>query len=122
MKDKEFLKELDLITQENYKKLFNALKDCPVKTYDLKFEVEITEEMKSKYGLDDNFRFFAVLGGYEGPKMEYDYKGIKLDPDCYWLRPDDYHEVSTLQILHECMKQDTYRPDIKFLERGEKEK
>lgn len=30
------------------------------------------------------------------------------------------HEVSTLTILKECIRQDTNKPDIMFLERGEK--
>ena len=54
-----------------------------------------------------------------GVNVKFYFKNIQLQPDCYYIRPDDYHEVTVLEILKQCIEQGTHTPDIKFLERGE---
>jgi len=41
---------------------------------------------------------------------------MKVDPDCHYITPKNYVHPNPLQILKECVKQDTYKPDIKPLE------
>jgi hypothetical protein len=117
-KDKEFFRELNVLVQRDYKLLQKLSKTTSVDIISIRYRVILSEDILNEYGLNKDVEFF-VDATCDGGKMSYHYKNIKVEANCYYLRPDDYYEVSTLRILQECIKQDTYEPDIKFLERGE---
>ena len=48
-------------------------------------------------------------------------QSAEIEPNCQYIRSDKYNEVTTLQIIHEACKQETYKPNIKHLENGENE-
>ena len=117
-KYKEFTEELDVVVQAAYEEVRLALKNCKVKVMSLEYKVILEDNVLAKYKLNKDVGFIVDIN--EG-KMIYTYQGRKLEPKCYYLRPDDYHEVTTLQILQQCVLQDTHKPDIKFLEEGKTE-
>jgi len=116
----EFIKELDVIVQKDYEEIVNKITDCDIRVSSFNFHPHMSLKIKKKYGLNKNIGFMVTASAGSGGKTTYLYKGIIVEPDCYYLRPDDYHKVSTLTMLQEAIKQDTHNPDIKHLESGEK--
>lgn len=117
--DKELFKELDKVVQPAYTKIATALIEIDSRVISFKYEVELEESILKTFGLNKDIRFIVEVKSPRDAETNYYYKGVKLDPIHYHLRPDDYHEVSTLRMLQECIAQDTYRSDIMYLERGE---
>ena len=115
---KEFVKELDIEVHKKYNSIFDIVADTGVTSFT--YLVQLKEEILSKYGLNKDIDFEVVVYPNEA-KIKYLYKMVEMKPDNYWSRPTPYHEVTTLQMLQECIKQDTCTPDIKYLERGESE-
>ena len=116
--EKEFFKQLDLISNKQHKTLNSLLRDLDFEIRTITMDVNLDIETKIKFGLNSDISFSLKMDGNN--KMNYYFKNAEVEPLCYYLRPDDYHEVDTLTILQECIKQDTHKPDIMYLERGEK--
>lgn len=115
MKNKKLFEELEKINQENYKKFIESLNSHDLEILTVTFITKLNNELIEEFELNDDISFSCEITPEKG-KMEYYYKGLKVEPDCYYLRPDNYREVSTLEILQECIKQDTHEPDIKKIE------
>jgi hypothetical protein len=113
-KSESFLIELNSKVKENYKNIFNAIADKSLNIISFEFETILEDDLLKKYNLNNNIRFIV-----DDDKMKYYYKNIEIKPDCYYSRPNDYHEVSILRMLQECIIQDKSDPDIKYLERVE---
>ena len=113
-KSESFLIELNSKVKENYKNIFNAIADKSLNIISFEFETILEDDLLKKYNLNNNIRFIV-----DDDEMKYYYKNIEIKPDCYYSRPNDYHEVSILRMLQECIIQDKSDPDIKYLERGE---
>jgi len=113
-KSESFLIELNSKVKENYKNIFNAIADKLLNIISFEFETILEDDLLKKYNLNNNIRFIV-----DDDKMKYYYKNVEMKPDCYYSRPNDYHEVSILRMLQECIIQDKSDPDIKYLERGE---
>jgi hypothetical protein len=113
-KSDSFLIELNSKVKENYKNIFNAIADKLLNIISFEFETILEDDLLKKYNLNNNIRFIV-----DDDKMKYYYKNVEMKPDCYYSRPNDYHEVSILRMLQECIIQDKSDPDIKYLERGE---
>lgn len=117
-KQKEFESELNEKIKIQVKKLDEFVFDKELKIHNVNFFVEPVDDVLSKYGLNNDISFMADYSP-KGVNVKFYFKNIELKPECYYMRPDDYHEVTVLEILKQCIKQNTYKPDIKFLERGE---
>lgn len=113
-KSETFLIELNSKVKENYKIIFNVIADKSLNIISFEFETILDDETLKKYNLNNNIRFIV-----DDNKMKYYYKNIEIKPDCQYIRCDDYHEVSILRMLQECIIQNKNNPDIKYLERGE---
>lgn len=113
-KTQELIKELDELNQNKWSEIYKALKDV-TDVYSIGFNVYLSEEMLTKFNLNKDI-VFSVKNNNGVGKMKYYYKGIEIEPDCYYLRPDNYTEVTLLEILQECLTQNTYNPNIKHLE------
>lgn len=109
-KTEEFIRQLDEVNQKKWAEIYKALKNV-TDICSIGFNIYPSEEFLSNFGLNADINFSVING-----KVEYYYKGVKVDPICYYIRPDNYNEVSLLEILQECIAQDTYTPDIKKLE------
>ena len=116
----EFIKALDVFVKKDYHQLIDDMKEWKTKLIKFSFIVETDKETKEKFGLNDDISFMVTINN-QGGGVDYLYKGIPIAPKAYYLRPDDYHEVSTLRMIQEAIKQDKHNPDIKYLERGETE-
>lgn len=117
--DKEFIKELDEFAQANYTEISDKLKDTKIHIIDIKHYVNVPEEFLTKYNLISEYPIEFVLNP---PQMLYYYGGLEVKPKCHYIRKKEHHEVSTLRILQECIKQGTNKPDIMYLEDGLREK
>ena len=114
----KFFKEIEKISEEARESILGAITDQEHGVLSVEINIKLSDESVSKFELNDDIMITQLCTPGE-VKTKYYYKGIDVNPDCYYLRPDDYHSVSTLRILQECIAQDTPRPDIKYLERGE---
>jgi len=110
----EFIAHLEEINQKKWAEIHKALKNV-TDIRSIVFSVYPSKELLTKFKLNEDIQFLVTAGNGEG-EMEYYYKGVKIDPECYYIRPDNYSEVSLLEILHECIAQNTHSPDIKKLE------
>ena len=118
--DMNFFNELDTVVKRGWEEVTSHIKECITNVISFEYVANLDKDIKLKYGLNDDIVFVIKIDSIrvEG-ETQYYYKGRKMEPICYYLRPDDYHEVSTLTMLRECIRQDTNKPDIMFLERGE---
>lgn len=113
----EFFKELDIVIREELNKLIQLIEGTKITKFT--FEITLSNDNLKKFKLSEDF-IFLVDSTPTSCEVKYYYKNLPLEPINYYLRPDDYHEVSTLEMLQQCVLQDTHQPDIRFLERGEK--
>jgi hypothetical protein len=113
-KNQEFIQILNNLSNEKWLEIFEALKDV-TGIYSISFSIFPSEEFFKKFNLTSDIHFSVVNNNGEG-KMKYFYKKVTIDPNCYYVRPENYREVSLLEVLTECILQDTHQPDIKHLE------
>jgi hypothetical protein len=118
MNNKLFKEELDKITQEEWHKIHELIVSNCSNVISIRFEIKLPDSILEQFWLNKNLRFI-ITASVGDMVIEFNYKGRKIDPVNYYLRPNEYHEVSMLQILQQCIIQDTHSPDIMFLERGE---
>jgi hypothetical protein len=114
MKGKQFVKELDSISQNQWKNIFNKLKDING-IMGLKILVEPKEilSLLEKYKLDTKIEFILEIESGDG-KMKYYYNGLEIKPDGRYM--DVERDATLLEILTECTIQKKYNPDIKHLQ------
>jgi hypothetical protein len=113
--DKEFFEALEAVNI--YKEVLSHLSKSPIEFLGFECQIDMSTELKESFGLNDSIKFSLKANPYV-QKVKYYYNDIEIKPDCYYLRPKDYHPVSTLRALQECIAQDKYNPDIKYLEDG----
>lgn len=109
-----FIKELDIIIKRDYtEKFFAIIKDGAINSTTLNIFNDDIKKLFKDYNLGEHI---SIKLGVPDCQVSYCYKGCKMEPICYWLRPDNYRNVYIIEMLLECIKQDTHRPDIKHLE------
>ncbi len=108
-----FISDLDNIVKNDYDNIKCSLSD---KVISFEFLVSFDDVFYNKYKLKSDVKFVCNVGNNVPAKMEYYYKGIKVNPDCHYIIPDNYVKVGILKILQECINQDTHSPDIKKFE------
>ncbi len=113
MNDK-FFKTLDTEVRKQWKKIISHLTD-DLHITGFEFEVILSDETLHDFGLNPDIRFL-IKATPRGGETKYHYKGIPIDPQGYYILPDDYREAPTIEILLECIKQDSFKPDIKHLQ------
>jgi hypothetical protein len=111
--NKEFFKEIDKVVQSSWEELQQLAKSIKTQIMSIEFVVELDDIQK--YGLNKDI--LLVVNTYD-KKMKYYYKNLEIEPECYYNRPQKYYEVSTLDILQECIMQDSHTPNIKAMENG----
>jgi len=120
VEQQEFRDMFDNEVQSNWTKIMELIRASTVNVHRYDFSVDIDPDILNKFGLNKDIDFLICVT-ITGGKATYYYKGVEIEPDCYYVRPNDYHEVTTLQMLQEAIRQDTNKPDIKYLENGEKQ-
>ena len=110
----EFINQLDELNKKEWTEIYEALKSV-TDVFSICFNIYPSQDILSKFGLTKDINFSVINNNGYG-KMKYYYKGRKVEPECYYLRPNNYSEVSLLEVLHECIAQNTNTPDIKHLE------
>lgn len=113
--NKEFFKEIDDSVQLSWKELQQLSKSIKTQIMSIEFVVELNDIQKQKYGLNKDI--LLVVNTYD-KKMKYYYKKLEINPECYYNSPKKYYKVFTLDILQECIIQDTHTPNIKPMEDG----
>ncbi len=109
-----FLKELDNISQKQWKIIYGQLKDIN-NILSLKMLVEPLEVLKllEKYNLDPKIEFILEIESGNG-KMKHYYNGLEIKPDGKYIGVE--RDASLLEILTECTLQKKHDPDIKHLQ------
>ena len=111
----DFIKEIDDIIQRDYKeKAIEILNNPCISSMLLNLNNDSIKSVLDKHRLN-NISLKLELNN-PTVRVHYYYCGVEIEPECYWLRPKNYREPSQLEILQECIKQDTFRPNIKHLE------
>jgi hypothetical protein len=103
MNSKQFIKELDNISQSQWKNIFTRLKDIDG-IMGLKILVDPKEvlELLEKYELDKKIEFILKIESGNG-KMKHYYNGLEIKPDGRYM--DVERNASLLEILTECTLQ-----------------
>ncbi len=109
-----FVKELDNISQTQWKTIYTQLKDIN-NILGLKMLVEPLEVLNllEKYNLDPKIEFILEIESGDG-KMKYYYNGQEIKPDGRYVGVE--RDATLLEILTECTLQKKYNPDIKHLQ------
>jgi len=113
-KTQEFTKKLDEISLKKWEEIYEALKGI-TDIQAITFTIFPSKEMLSEFNLTEDFNFMIENKNGHG-KMKYFYKNYQVQPESYYLLPENYREVPLLEMLLECVKQDTHKPDIKHLQ------
>ena len=113
--EEQFKTELDKIILDQYRVAYEKIVNLNIKVLSLKLLIELNSEFLSKYNFDDKLKVIVKMTPDENPQAEFFYNDIKIEPEDYYLRPANYQEISLLRKIQEAYKQDTYKPDIKFL-------
>lgn len=113
---KEYNDELLVCIKNINTGLYNLMKDFKVQFTNISFIIPLNEEFINKYNLNKDFVFIATLNDWNDVDISIYYKGGKLEPVCFYIRPDDWVEPHLLDVFQECIKQDTHTPNIKKLE------
>jgi hypothetical protein len=110
----DFLKELDDISQTQWKTIYEQLKDIN-NIIGLKMLVEPLEVLNllEKYNLDSKIEFILEIESGDG-KMKHYYNGMEIKPDGKYIGVE--RDASLLEILTECTLQNKHDPDIKHLQ------
>jgi hypothetical protein len=114
MNSKQFIKELDSISQSQWKNIFTRLKDIDG-VMGLKILVDPKEvlELLEKYNLDKKIEFILKIESGNG-KMKHYYNGLEIKPDGRYMGVE--RNASLLEILTECTLQKKHNPDISHLQ------
>lgn len=115
--DGEFVSDLNKIVLDEYSKIRELINNDWGKLIEFKFFVDGGDEFNKKFGLNKSIQFVITINKYPNEqKCGYYYKGRKIEPDCYYNRPNNYYQPTIVEQLQECIKQDSYKPNIKHLE------
>lgn len=112
--DEEFGKDLQVFAKDVHSKLIQLMKNNSLEIFDITMKIPVDAKFIEKFKLNQNISFNLHIN--RNMQVMYNYKNIDLDPICHYITPDNYVPVPTLTILHEAIKQDTHKPDIKPLE------
>lgn len=115
MNDETFFKDLDLYSKEKVEDLKNRLKGILSDIFSIDVCYEVPISVLAKYGISNDIGFLLEIRP-EKIQSKYLYKNMEIEPEAYYMRPENYNPVSTLEILQEAIKQGTPYPDIKHIE------
>lgn len=114
----EFILILDKHAKAEWKKIVEKLEGLDSHITVLHFEVLIEKEILKDFGLNEDLRFIVENNIGRTSPMKYYYKNLPVEPECYYMKPQNYIEVDTLTILRACVDQNTNLPNIKPFEDG----
>lgn len=117
--ERQLFKDLDDIILPLRNELYNKIKDYNVIGIKAEVNDEGVKSIFNKYikGSEDYFSItvnFTVGNLYID--VEFYYKDKRVNPKCYYIRPKGARYVDQIDILKECLLQDTNEPDITHLE------
>jgi hypothetical protein len=112
----DFIKELDFFTVETWNNIKTDLKKFYDQIIEIKLLIKVSDDFINKYNLNNDITFICTINSPHKGKMNYYYKELKLDPNCYYVQQSNHRDVTTIEMLLECIKQDTRTPNIQHLE------
>lgn len=115
---KTFLEEVHDITLKTIPKINPVIMDPKLRISRVSTILDFDAEFLDKWGLDDSIMCEVTFYGNNSADSRFLYNGLEVKPECLYIRGDNYTEVPTIRSLQECIKQDTYAPDIKPIEKG----
>jgi hypothetical protein len=117
--NESFVKELHEIISDDYKIRISSIMECNnIIALIMIMDDKNTLNLLQKYSLPHD-KLQIRLSVHDGMiQVQYYFNRIKLDPVSNYILPKDYRQPSVLEILRECVKQNTHKPDIRRLEIG----
>jgi hypothetical protein len=112
----EFIKELDNFTVETWNNIKTDLKKFYDQLIEIKLLIKVSDDFINKYNLNNDIIFICTINSSTEGIMDYYYKGLKMAPICHYTQLSNHRDVTTIEMLLECIKQNTHTPDIKHLE------
>lgn|GEM_PF-7106607 len=113
----EFLIKIDGALQKYWKDiLFPKVGELVLCELTVIIPDELLKSTLLESGLNSDIQIGLRLESQLSARARYFYKGSELEAKSNYILPENYITPNTLDILKECIKQDTHRPDIRHLE------
>lgn len=117
--ERQLFKDLDEIIMPICNELYNKIKDYNVIGIKLEVNDENVKSIFNKY-IKSSEDYFSITINFTVKNLhgevDFYYKDKKINPKCYYIRPKGVRYVDQIDILKECLLQDTNEPDITHLE------
>lgn len=114
--EKQLFKDLDEIIMPLWNELYSKIKGYNVVEIEIKVNDENVKSVFNKY-IENSKNYFSVnLAVKNHAYVNFYYKNKKINPVCYYVQPKGAKYVDQIDILKECLLQDTNEPNIKHLE------
>lgn len=123
--ENKFFEDLDKVVRPKWSAICEKMKGESIVSIEIEIDNCDIKEVFNKY-LEDNKDYFHIhlaTSSYDRRRcldINYYYKGKRVDPICYYVKPKCAKRASQLDILRECIRQDTNNPDIRHLEMPDK--
>lgn len=116
---KTFTEEVHDITLSSITEINGILMNPNLRITRVSTMLYFPPEFLKKWELNDFIMCEITFYGNNTTDSKFLYGGHEVQPDCYYMRPTPYTDVSLTRTLQECVKQETNKPDIKPIECGE---
>lgn len=118
-----FKKDMDILVKEKVKEIIPIFQEYGIYEAHVEVNADKLDEILKKYFTKeeyDNINVTLNINAIQNScEVYFYYKKRRIESQGHYILPKNYKPVSTLEILKECIKQDTNTPDIKSLEMGE---
>lgn len=112
----QFLTKLDEIIQKYWRDvLCSKLDGLILYEFTIVIPEELTKLLFAEFELNSDIQI-GVHSKYATARTKCFYKNTEIEPKCYYIQPENCIQPTILDILRECIKQDTHTPNIKHLE------
>lgn len=121
-----FKQDLDDLVRTHSNKVIDVLNlDEAIKCniHSISYSIKLTDDIIQAYDLSSNISILCTLVQSEQVKasVKFLYNGYEIKPDGYYILPENHVDVSIRRIMQECIKQKTYKPDIRELQSGKRQ-
>ena len=119
---KMFQEDMDKVVNDTIKHIIPLLKEKVLITGVFEPPKGKVSEVFSKHFAFDTKDLGILISILEEDirpvKCDYTYKGLVIKPEGYYILKEDHRQPSQIEILEQCVKQNTHKPNIRPLQEG----